>query len=275
MNTLRNDELYEHSYVKIRFIGEGLDAQGIPIYDLGQSFIAFQRIINKAYLFKNQQLTKGTALSTEERKICALQIIARKKESDGYGLAPFLTDPAYGDIIKGLIVVGVSAIAAYTKRKLFPPKDQNSLSPNILIGSIKNEVNIFVDRIDNVGGVNSIQISPGRDLNFETLHIDKETQEYVRGLSFETILGEVMTIEGVVTRIHPRRMTLDIKDRPNHYITIHVSESDFDKIRKSTNLRNYMRFYGRPIYKYGTETPEFDEFEAHKVDITKRKHIDT
>ena len=272
MNILRDDDLYENSYVKIRFVGEGLDTQGISIYDLGQSFIAFQRIINKAYLFKNQKLTKGMGLSVEERITCALQMIARKKESDGYGLAPFLTDPVYGDVIKGLIVVGVTAIAAYTKKKLFPPK-KNNPSNQILITSIKNEVTIFVDRIGNISGANTIQISPGKDLDFETLTIDKETQEYVRGMSFDPLQGEVTKIYGVVTRIHPRRMTIDIKDRPNHYITVHLTEADFNTIRKSKKITNYIKITGYPIFKFGFETPDFDEFEASKIEITDEESL--
>jgi len=272
MNILRDDDLYENSYVKIRFIGEGLETRSIPIYELGQSFIAFQRIINKAYLFKNQKLTKGMVLSTEERRTCALQMIGRKKESDGYGLSPFLTDPVYGDVIKGLIVVGVSAIAAYTRKKLFPPKENNP-SNQILIGSIKNEVNIFIDRIGTFSGANNIQISPGKDLDFEILNIDKETQEYVRSMNFESLHGEVTKIYGVVTRIHPRRMTIDIKDRPNHYITVHLTETDFDTIRKSKKITNYIKFTGHPIFKFGFETLDFDEFEAIKIEITDEESL--
>lgn len=272
MNMLRDDELYENSYVKIRFIGEGLETKGIPIYELGQTFIAFQRIINKAYLFKNQKLKKGMALSTEERRTCALQMIGRKKESDGYGLSPFLTDPVYGDLVKDLIVVGVTAIAAYTIKKIFPPKENNP-SNQILIGSIKNEVNIFVNRIGTFSGADNIQISPGKDLDFETLNIDKETQEHVRGMSFDYLQGEHMEIYGVVTRIHPRRMTVDIKDRPNHYITVHLTESDFDTIRKSKKITNYIKITGYPIYKFGFKTPDFDEFKAGKIEITDEESL--
>jgi len=54
------------------------------------------------------------------------------------------------------------------------PKENNP-SNQILIGSIKNEVNIFVNRIGTFSGADNIQISPGKDLDFETLNIDKET----------------------------------------------------------------------------------------------------
>lgn len=269
MDMPQDNTLYDRSLVKIRFVGDGLEKQGIPIYELGQSFIAFQRIINKAYLFKQGRLGAGGKLTPVESKKCALQILARKRESDAYGLTSILTDPIYGDILKSLIVVGVTAIGAYVKKIVFP-SDKGKLPENQpLVGAINNEVNVFVDRIGNIGGANSIQISAGGDLKFETLNIDKSTQEYVRNIHYEPFLGEVTTIEGVVTRIHPRRMSVDIRDTPKHYITVHLDETNFNKIRRSTKITNYMRFEGRPIYLQGLDTGAIREFEAHKVSITK------
>jgi hypothetical protein len=51
-----SEEIFSHypideDLIKIRFKGENLFSQGVPIQELGETFIAFQRIINKCYLF--------------------------------------------------------------------------------------------------------------------------------------------------------------------------------------------------------------------------------
>ncbi|MDF5575772.1 hypothetical protein P3717_23255 [Vibrio parahaemolyticus] len=76
---MQEREKYENGLFTIRFIGDDLDKRGVSIYDLGESLIAFQRIINKAYLAQEDRLVKGAFPSSEERQHLALQIGQRKE----------------------------------------------------------------------------------------------------------------------------------------------------------------------------------------------------
>ena len=66
----------------LKFSGKLLDVQSIPIYELGDTLIAIQRIIHKTFLHDQERLRKHAQLTQEERKRLSLQIIERKKSSD-------------------------------------------------------------------------------------------------------------------------------------------------------------------------------------------------
>jgi len=42
----------QESLLWLRFIGDDLNIKSLPIYELGTVLIAFQQIVNKAYLFE-------------------------------------------------------------------------------------------------------------------------------------------------------------------------------------------------------------------------------
>jgi hypothetical protein len=52
----------------LKFSGEELDVRSIPIYELGDTLIAVQRIIHKTFQFENGRLKKGVQLTQAERK---------------------------------------------------------------------------------------------------------------------------------------------------------------------------------------------------------------
>jgi len=58
----------------LKFSGEDLDVRSIPIYELGDTLVAVQRIIHKTFLFENDRLKKHAQLTQEERRRLSLQI---------------------------------------------------------------------------------------------------------------------------------------------------------------------------------------------------------
>ena len=49
----------EEPSLLLKFSGEGLDVRSIPIYELGDTLVAVQRIIHKTFLFENDRLKKA------------------------------------------------------------------------------------------------------------------------------------------------------------------------------------------------------------------------
>jgi len=256
----------------LRFIGEELDIKALPIYELGTVLIAFQRIINKAYLFEKESLSKGAKLSSAERHSCALQIGAHQKSSDEYGLISFVTDPVVINHIKTLAVDGIVALGAYALGKAV---SKNNVSPPLnqyFIGSIYNEVTVINDRIENIGGVDRIEVRGGEGIEVQPVSFTTETQSYVRQLANETYLGETQGLEGTITKLYPNRLIAEIKIKPNYYTKVFLNDTDFDAVRYKTKTGDVIKFKGRPIYRLGQKTTKIREFEAVSiVDICKEE----
>ncbi|RUA06109.1 MAG: hypothetical protein DSY43_02940 [Gammaproteobacteria bacterium] len=254
----------EESLLWLRFIGEDLNIKSLPIYELGTVLIAFQQIINKAYLFEKQSLTKGAKLSPSEREKCALQIGAHRKSSDEYGFITFVTDPVVIDHVKTLVVDAVFALGVYASGKAV---SKNEKEPNnqYFIGSIYNQVTVINDRIENIGGVESIEIRGGNGVEVEKVSFTTETQSYVRQLENETFLGEMQEIKGSITKLYPNRLIAEIKIAPAYYTKVFLNENDFDVVRYKTKTGDVIKFTGRPIYRLGQKTAKIREFEGVSI----------
>lgn len=246
----------------VRFIGEELDVKSMPIYELGTVLIAIQRIVNKAYLFNKGSLEKGSRLGPEERKECSLQIGEHNKSSDAYTLISFFTDPVVIDHVKTLIIDGLVALGAYAAGRAVSKKKKDASPNQIYIGSIYNEVTVINDRINNIGGVDKIEIRGNKDAQAEPVLFNSDTQNYVRQLVNETYLGELQNLEGTITKLYPNRLIVEIKVAPNYYTKVYLSDSDFDNIRYSSKTGDVIEFVGQPIYKLGQETTKIREFQA-------------
>lgn len=250
----------------VRFIGEELNVKALPIYELGNVLIAFQRIVNKAYLFENESLSKGAKLNSIERQNCALQIGTHQKSSDEYGLISFVTDPVVVNHIKTLVVDGLVALGAYALGKAVSKKNENPPQNQYFIGSIYNEVTVINDRIENIGGVNSIEIRGGTGIDVSPVSFTKNTQSYVRQLENETYHGEMQSLEGTITKLYPNRLIAEIKIEPNYYTKAFLNDNDFDVVRYKTRTGDIIRFMGRPIYRLGQKTSKIREFEAVSIE---------
>ena len=250
----------------LSFIGEDLNLKALPIYELGSVLIALQRIIHKAYLYEKDALTKGAKLTPAERRNCALQIGAHRKSSDEYGFISFVTDPVVINHIKTLVVDGLVALGAHAFGKAVSKKKDDPPINQYFIGSIYNEVTIINDRVENIGGVEKIEIRGGSGIDVEPVIFDRETRDYVRQLENETFLGEMQSIEGTITKLYPNRLIVEIKVEPNYYTKVFLKESDFDVVRYKTRPGDIIKFVGRPIYRLGQKTTKIREFEAVSIE---------
>jgi len=252
----------------VKFSGEMINKHTMPIYELGSTFIAIQRIINKAHLFHSNRLEKVAKLSFNERKETALRIYEIKEGSDEYSLITFLTDPVVVNHVKTLIVDGLVAISAYTLGRVFSKKSLKKSNNQTLIVSIYNELASVTDRIDNISGVESIEVFPGKNVKGPNIKINIATQKYVREIQNQSLYGEAQTLSGYITRMYPNRFLVDIKVAPNYYTKIHLSPKSFDIVRYQTQPGQIIEFFGRPRYKLGEVTQKIKDFEAENVNPT-------
>lgn len=250
----------------LRFIGEELDVKALPIYELGKILIACQRVINKAYLFEKEALSKGAKLTPAERQNCALQINVHQKSSDEYGFISFATDPVVVNHIKTLVVDGLVALGAYALFKAVSKEKENPPPNQYFIGSIYNEVTIINDRIENIGGVDSIEIRGGKGIDVNPIIFTKETKTYVRKLENETYHGEIQILVGTITKLFPNRLIAEIKIEPDYYTKVFMNNTDFDFVRYKTRTGDIIKFMGRPIYRLGHKTTKICEFEAISIE---------
>lgn len=103
----------------LKFSGEDLDIRSVPIYELGETLMAIQRIVHKTFLYDSQRLKKHAQLTNEERVGLSLQISERRKSSDVYALIPFVSDPATQQYLLMLLKIGLGSLAKYTLQTVF------------------------------------------------------------------------------------------------------------------------------------------------------------
>lgn len=258
----------------LKFSGEGLDVRGVPVYELGDTLIALQRVIHKAYLFQHGRLGEGLPLRKAERQQLSLQIVDRERSSDLYVLAPFLADPMVQQMVFMAAEVGLAALLDYGLHRVLDSSQQptqqsrvktRDVSGSFFAGAIYAETVQITNHINNIGGVDSIHILPGGGTGLPPVRLDQETQSYVRYLANQTVYGPVQEIVGYVTRLHPNRLMADIKVGPGEFVRVHLDEEMFKYVRYGTEAEEYLRFTGAPVLRLGQTGETFNDFEAHSV----------
>lgn len=261
----------------LKFSGRDLDVRSVPIYELGETLIALQRIVHKTFLFENGRLRKRAQLTQEERAHLSLQISERKRSSDFYALIPFLADPTLQQHLADLLKIGLGTLAKYALQQVLP-QDRKSrgnvtdvsagdVDGSVLVGAIYAETVQITNHINNIGGIESIEIVPAARLNVPSIKITEDTQQYIRAIVNETYKGKMQEITGYVTRMLPNRLIAEIKLAPSHYVKIGMPEDAFTFVRYQTEPEQMLRFKGRPIYRLGKDSVAFQEFEAVSVDV--------
>lgn len=215
--------------ISLRFHGDALAKRSLPVYELATALIAVQRIVHKAALFNEGKLGKGVHLPTDKRETLALQIARHDKGSDLWGLSPYLTDPAIGPILQGLIIAGLAGLTAYAGKKVLPKK--RPPKNHTFVVNIFPEVKMLVDRVGNIGGVEKIEVVGHSDLIGQTVLLDGNTRDYVRSLEYQLIPGRKMTISGVITQLLPQSFRLDIKVAPKRYVQVKLDPELFEKVK--------------------------------------------
>ena len=264
----------------LKFSGEGLDVRSIPIYELGDTLVAVQRIIHKTFLFENDRLKKGAQLTRDERQRLSLQISERRKSSDVYALIPFAADPALQQYVLTLLKVGLGTLAKYALKRVL--SDETNQTPSsatsihardvqgsVLVGAIYAETVQITNHINNIGGIDSIELIPSSGLNMSTVKLTTDTQKYVREIANESYRADPDEIVGYVTRMHPNRLLAEIKLAPSRYVKVGLDEESFRFVRYETKPEQKLRFKGCPIVKLGKDLNSFQDFEAESVEIDK------
>ena len=263
----------------IRFDGPALENNSVPIYELGQSLVSVQRIIHRAYLFQEKRLATNAVLTSDERQRIALQLSAHESGSDIYGFVAFLSDPLVSDILGNLISTAITALTAYawqqvTRRKAHKLEvaqeraDSDSNQP--LVGAIYREVVDLASRIDNVGGIREIEIFRAGQLGLPEVRFDENTKRYVKQIQNEPFLGDLQEITGTVRRLAPQNEVAEILLGSKKVVKVHLETGDFSRIRYDAKPDAHITFTGRPIYRLGSETSRYEEFEAYSISLSER-----
>jgi len=254
----------EDILIEIKFRGPDLKYKSIPIYEVGQTFVAFQTIIHKAFLFENGRIKKGAQLTSDERRKLALRINQQRIGSDIYELIPFLSDPVISSILGSVIVRAFQALGEYTFRRIRNKKKDRE-SNQILIGAIYNQVNVIADRIGNIGGINNIEISDQTLPGMQPIIINKDVRDYIRELGAVPLEGDVTQIEGVVVRLYTRESSVLIQNIAGEYTKVKLRSQDFDRVRYQADEDSVVKFEGKHVYWLGKETSKFSYFQADRI----------
>lgn len=262
-------KLHENSSVlTVRFVGEELKTKGLPIYELGTVFISLQRLVHKAHLAAAARLEKGSTPTKEERKVLALQIHSHEKHSDFYAPVPFLTDPNTFYAVKNALDFVLHGIASYAlERVLDVVTGEKDERKQIYIGAIHADVVNIVNRIENVGGCDSIEIGAPPLAPDAVVKFTKTTKAYTHLITDKVFLGAVQVIEGRAFKLYPNIAMVEIRRPGGRTCKAFLDEKNFESVRYGQIKSPYLRITGRPRYRIGMEGKSFDEFEATAVEL--------
>ncbi len=261
----------------LKFSGPELDLRSVPIYELGDTLIAIQRIVHKTYLFENDRLKKHAKLRQEERRRISLQISERRKSSDLYALVPFITDPAVQQYLATLLQTGLGTLAKYVLQDVLSaegkPRMGNTtlrardVQGSVLVGAIYAETVQITNHINNIGGIESIELIPSPSLQAPPILLTADTQNYVREIANTSYRASHEEITGYVTRLLPNRLVAEIKLAPSRYVKVGLNDEDFRFVLYETEPEQQLRFKGHPIVKLGKDASTYQEFEAESVEL--------
>jgi len=249
--------------------------RSIPIYELGDTLVAIQRIIHKTFLFENDRLKKHAQLTQLERAQLSLQISERRKSSDLYALIPFVADPALQAYLITLLKVGVGTLTKYALKSVLSNDEKpkagattlqaRDVQGSLLVGAIYAETVQITNHINNIGGIESIELIPAGSMNVSPVKFTAETQTYVREIANVGYRAAQEEIVGHITRLLPNRLIAEIKLAPSRYVKVGLSEENFHFVRYQTEAEQRLRFKGYPIVKLGKDESTYQEFEADSV----------
>jgi hypothetical protein len=264
---LKTRENFENGLYTIRFVGEDFNHRGVNIYDLGNSLLAIQRIVHKAFLSQEGRLKKGAFPKKEEREMLSLQVGERRRQSDAFALLPVLTDPVVLDYMKELAKYVFSGVVGYyTGNVLDTIHKEKDQDKKIFIGSIYTEIANIANRIDASGSVEGISLGSPL-LERETIvSFSSNTKEYLNQLQDEYFLGGYQEVKGHVYKLYPISRKVVIKRAGGNTVNIFLDDQNFDEIRYRRETKPQYIFKGRPKYQFGVVTKTVTHFEADEIE---------
>lgn len=258
---------FKSSLLQLRFEGPNLTRHAVPIYELGVSLIALQRMIHKARMVDTRQENKRAFLSYTERMELAMQLAGRKKASDGYGLEPFLTNPTTAAVLGTYVGWIMIALSKYAMRKIGRQREAAADKEHVFSVFIFNQLLELGGRIDNIGGIKSIQIASTLPGFRKPVTIDSEFKDYVNGLKDDVAYGPLRELIGRVAELVPAEDAVKITQEPKGIIKVLLSAGQFNEIRYSGVKNPLIRLTGEPMYRLGVETYHPEAFSAHTLEI--------
>ena len=264
---MKEREKYENGLLTLRFTGKAFNERGVSIYDLGNTLLATQRIMHKAYLSQEGRLIKGAVPNREEREALSLQLGERKRASDAFALIPIISDPLIAANLKIICEYVISGIVGYYVGDVLDRlRGEKSQEKRIFIGSIYTEVANIVNRIDASGQVEGISIGSPL-LGRETFAaFDAGTKDYLSAIRDEYYLGPYQEIRGGVYKLYPKSKIVAIKRSGGTNVDIFLSEENFNKIRYHQERNPIFIFKGHPKFHLGIEGRSVSEFVADNIE---------
>ena len=124
-----------------------------------------------------------------------------------------------------------------------------------------------MNRIENIGGIERIEISAPGAARIPPVVIDKDVKEYIREIRSEPFLGELQKIHGTVSKLYLNKNVVEIRTSSGNVVKVFLGREDFERIRYRAKRQSVVTALGRPIFKLGMETKNFSEFEATEITI--------
>jgi hypothetical protein len=253
--------------LRIRFIGSALQRNGVPIYQLGKSLIALQRMVHKARMLEKRNEARRPFLSFEERSQFALQILERRQGSDEYGLGSFLSNPIVVGAIGGYIGWIMSALSKYAMRQVLHRGRDKDDRQHVFNIYIFNQLYDLAGRIGGVGGVDAIEIGSSIPDHEKTVRLDADFKHYVNSIKNQLAYGTEREITGKVVELLPGEDAVKISREPEGLIKVMLSPEHFQNVRYCEVKDPVIRVIGEPIYRLGVETYYYEAFKARELVI--------
>jgi hypothetical protein len=263
----------------IRFKGERLKKEAIPIYELGQSFIALQQAVHKAW-----SISTSTSLShirrAEIRRAIALEVVQYKKSSDLFVLGAVFANPVVAPILTEAIKLTISGLFKYAQKAVLDGSDRQK-TPNILIkdnsnssitinnfaGSSYAQVTQLQTPIGGFGGVEEIELSSPLYTPKEVIVLDESTKKYTASIGQQELYGAVEHLEADPYKLYTRSSSL-VAIHKGEKIFIRFSNPELFNFVRYQDKKNYtFKFTGRRVFKLNEESLAQGTFESDAVEL--------
>jgi hypothetical protein len=253
--------------LSVKFIGPTLETRSVPISDLGKTLLAFQQIIHKCYLYKEERLRPGAQLKHAEKNKLTLQIDEYSKGCDIFSFVPFLSDPETIGALTPIVMLAfeiLGKVAAGAIQGIISSRKRN------LASQMYNQLIDITRQINE--NISEIQIIHGKK-GYAKIIIKKDTHKYLRTLASEEYHGDEIKIRGPVIRLDPMEDWVDIRDFNNKRIRVFLeNRRDFRAIRHAKRNAVF-EFTGKPLWKIGSDMEEISRFEASSINQLETEEI--
>ncbi len=282
--------------ISIHFEGENFKTRGVPICELGETLVAIQRLLYRAYL-EDKDIKRRTIRSIALRQKLALQIVSREPGSDIYNLGWFQTPGGemtltlltglLGEIIK----VGGQYVSQFVLRdkppdeRIKPSKEAKAVrgrpaddsagrTPPRIIDkraiAYFNEFRDLANPVSKVGKIEALKVYIAGEK--KPLVIDSDFLDYIREMDKYFYYDKEQEIEGIAERAHVySRDKVEIQVGRHKKVTVYVTDDIFGDLLHTFTLRRRPKllFFGCPIRRVGDIGASFSEFEANSYRVVK------